>query len=160
MGIEVSCDPDGVSQHSRLDILASIDIDAAHELDEFSRLSLVVATSLIDVFSDQMQRHFPTFAYLTYGKVGIYDVEKTRFSNFRVFHIRDSYKSRRKPLKICRWLVCYSISSSNGGLCPITACSFPTGPFAVAQDPDRVHHLAPHPRQRLARPNLGSAEIS
>ena len=66
-GIEVFCNTDGMPEHGGVDIVAGIDVNAPHKLDELPRLGLVVAAGLVYGFADEMKGHFLTFPYLTYG---------------------------------------------------------------------------------------------
>ncbi|MEJ7606697.1 MAG: hypothetical protein WKF37_10610 [Bryobacteraceae bacterium] len=52
LGIEVFGDADCVPEDGSVDIVASVDVDAPHELDEFPRLGLAVAFCLVYGFAD------------------------------------------------------------------------------------------------------------
>ena len=57
-GIEVVGDTDGVLQDCGFDVIASIDVDPAHQLDELARLGQVVAAGLVDRFADEVDAPF------------------------------------------------------------------------------------------------------
>jgi hypothetical protein len=74
VGVKVSGNADGVFENDSFDIVASIDIDTAHELRELARSGLVMAAGLIDGFTNKVQRHGLTFSYFRYGKVSMGEV--------------------------------------------------------------------------------------
>jgi hypothetical protein len=47
-----------VAQNRGVDVVTGIDINPAHELDQGTRFSPVVAAGFIQIFTDQMERHF------------------------------------------------------------------------------------------------------
>lgn len=49
-------DPHGVAQDNRINIGVRIDIDAAHKLDDFPRLGLIVGAGLVEVFTDEIEQ--------------------------------------------------------------------------------------------------------
>src|SRR5690349_17467376 len=56
-GIEVFRNPHGMAQDGCVRIVLSIDVDAPEELDEFSGLGAIVAASLVEVLSDEVESH-------------------------------------------------------------------------------------------------------
>ena len=55
--VEVVGDADGMPEDGGVDVVASVDIDTPHELDELARLGHVVAAGFIDGFADQVKGH-------------------------------------------------------------------------------------------------------
>ena len=66
--IEVVRYPHSVAQNDRVDISVGVDINAAHELNDFPSLGLVVSTGLVEVFTYEIKQGY----------------------NFRAFMMRDS----------------------------------------------------------------------
>ena len=55
--VKIFGDPDRVLEDDGVDIVAGVDIDAAHKLDELARLGHVVAAGLIQSFADKVECH-------------------------------------------------------------------------------------------------------
>ena len=54
-------------QHSRVGIVARVDIDATDQLDELAGLRAVMAAGFVEMFADKMEWHFLTFAFLRHA---------------------------------------------------------------------------------------------
>jgi hypothetical protein len=63
--VKVLSDADPVSEDGGVNIVASVDVDAPHELDEMARFGLAVGSDLVYGFADEMECHatFPYFRY-------------------------------------------------------------------------------------------------
>ena len=59
-------------EHHGIYVVICVYVDTAHELDELSRLCLIVAARLVNVFAYKMESHFLTFACFIYEKVSIF----------------------------------------------------------------------------------------
>ena len=88
--VEVLGDPDGMPEHHRVDVVAGIDIDAPHQLDELPRLGLVVAAGLVDIFADEVKGHDSNFRVSHIRESYVKTAQMSIFSNFLVFDIRIS----------------------------------------------------------------------
>jgi len=71
LGVEVFRDADSVPEDGCLDVIPGIRVYAAHQVDKFARLRLVVAAKLVYRFSDQVDWHLLTLACFRYGKDSI-----------------------------------------------------------------------------------------
>ena len=68
--IKIAGDADRMPEHFGVGIGFCIDIDAAHQLHDLACFRPIVCTCLVEIFADEVEQ----------------------ISNFRVFHIRKSYK--------------------------------------------------------------------
>lgn len=69
LGIEIAGYADGVFENDRFDVIVSVDVNAAHQLQKLARLRQRVAAGFVDRLADEMQGHFLTFPYFRYAKV-------------------------------------------------------------------------------------------
>ena len=58
-------------QDRLLDIVARIDVDAPHELDDLSRFSQVVAAGLVDRLANELEGHFQLSRFSDTQKLGL-----------------------------------------------------------------------------------------
>lgn len=54
LGVQIFSDADGVPEDGGFDVVVGIDIDAAHELNEFPGLGPVVAAGFVDRFANEV----------------------------------------------------------------------------------------------------------
>ena len=55
--VEIACDPHGMAEHDLVDVIARVDIDAAHELHHLAGLGKVMAAGFVDRLADEVERH-------------------------------------------------------------------------------------------------------
>src|SRR3990170_1811956 len=55
--IQIPGNTDSVPEDGGVDVVVRIDVDTAHQLDQLSRLSSVVAASLVQGFANEVERH-------------------------------------------------------------------------------------------------------